>query len=311
MKNQVYLNFLQHYQPYKAKLISLKNQVRIQNKLFLESYLPPSLIPDYKNTYVNEQNENASPNINPFKNQALNSGKADAFNSDVDSILNPSEAAKPYNYSEMPSWRGNLSNNKYPSDLNFSPIGSMNEETPYAPPKPTGQPIQEPRANGIRPTQLNWNNSDSEPHSRSNMGAENEDDDEDEEEQEPRSLPIHIVNHMAQYQRGQPQNQYQAVQPQNNYGNTHVQNQYHAPRPVESTQRPQIIQNPHVQYQMQQVASPPKPMCFADVLQSRGQNVQPQNMNPNGMVVRQNGNTVNAYLPQVNFYVLYYIVYAS
>lgn len=278
----------------------------LETKICIESYLPPSLIPDYKNTYVREQNENANPNINPLKNQILNAGKTEVFNADVDSILNPSEGPKPYNYSEQPSWRGNLSNNKYPSDLNFSPIGSMGEDKPFVPPQPTGERNQESRINGICPTQLDWNSSDTKSQAVLNMNANN-DDDEDEEEQEPRSLPIHIVNHMAQYQAAQPQHRYQAAQPQNQYQAMQSQNQYQAPRPVVAPQRIQIPQQPQAQYQMQQVASPPKPMCFADVLRSRGQNIPSSNMNPGGMAVKHNGNTVNAYRPQVRLIILHHL----
>lgn len=161
-----------------------------------------------------DNTENSNPNMNPLKNLALTFNKNERPNQ----YSQPSESSdenkatiKPYNYSEQ-DWQGNLSNNKYPSELGYSPIGrpygyQTSENTPSAPPK---QPIFEgERIRGIRPTHLDWTSNDSKSQPLSPNAV-----DEDEEEQEPRQMPIHIINHMAQANAQKPQYQTQYQIPQ-------------------------------------------------------------------------------------------------
>lgn len=189
----------------------------LNSKLDIEPshYQPLSLIPDYSKAYSYENTENANPNITPLQNISLNNyPENEVFNPDVDSILNPSvsrNTLKPSNFSSaQASWRGNLSNNKYPSELHYSPIDQVSDEKPYAPPKPMSSNLVSGRVNGISPTQLNWDSSGAKSVHKPTIYTE--DDDEDEEEQQPRALPVHITSHMAQYTAPQVQMQYQMPQ---------------------------------------------------------------------------------------------------
>lgn len=54
------------------------------------NYGQNSLIPDYKSLYAFTSSENSNPNImNPLQNSALNFGREEAFNANIDSILQP------------------------------------------------------------------------------------------------------------------------------------------------------------------------------------------------------------------------------
>jgi len=215
-----------------------------------EMYQPRRLIPDYSHMYNYENTENANPNIgNPLQNMAFNSDKNDAYISNIDDILNPSQSAstiKPYEFTEGSSWRGNLSNNKCPSELQYSPINqkvtvNTDEDTPDVPRNPM-QPALNNRAALISPNQLDWNSSGNKSNSNSNFGTDK--DDEDDEECQPRAPPIHIVSHISK--------------------------------------REQVQDQPS--YQMNQNNEMAQPVCFADVLQKKNHNIQPQ---PHSRIVEQ------------------------
>ena len=73
----------------------------------LESLNYRNVIPNYKSSYGNENLENENPNIN-FAANYYDCSKEDAFNPDIDSILNPKLSQNLYNknmISEIPSWR--------------------------------------------------------------------------------------------------------------------------------------------------------------------------------------------------------------
>lgn len=217
-------------------LPSMPAMPTLYSKPAIESYQPTRLLPDYTSAYSIQNTENQSPNC-PLKNNAFDP-KNSNFIMNIDAILNPNEDSssnKGFNMYENPSFRGILSSNKYPSELYYSPIDNMAEDTPFVPPKQT----EDNRVQGIRPTQLDWASSTSKSDQRDY-------DDDEEEEQEPRQLPIHIVKHMPKYQ------------PPVVHMSQNTYNPQHQASNVQSN-RLQNSQNSNG-YQMQSKSSPPKPM---------------------------------------------------
>jgi hypothetical protein len=170
-------------------------------------------VQDYRGSYNIENTENSNPNMNSIQNYATDHNINTVLSPPVQSIITQGEnkrSINPYNYS-VQNWQGNLSNNNYPSELGYSPIGG-----PYGGNDSKGTSFVAPvtfedeRGRPIVPTQIDWASSQNHSQPLSHNAAA----DEDEEEQEPRQMPVHVINHMAQFQSQKPQYQSQYQIPQ-------------------------------------------------------------------------------------------------
>jgi hypothetical protein len=160
---------------------------------------------DYRGSYNTDNIENSNPNMNSIQNYATDYNQNKISSPPGQSIINQNEnkrSINPYNHS-VQNWQGNLSNNNYPSELLYSPIGRPYEgqdskSTSFVAPVR----FEDERGRPIVPTQIDWASNESHSQPLSPNAA-----DEDEEEQEPRQMPVHVINHMAQFQSQKPQYQ--------------------------------------------------------------------------------------------------------